>query len=269
MTVHTKKNNSKCTIADALVQLDVESENIFLEIFEVMHTYINFDAATFYLFNSETNTLKKVKSFKQDVEILAGLQIDAGDGLSGWCAESAQTILISDRTKRKSYNPEIDYASFISIPIIQHKTLYGVINLGSFTKSLFSQKDVDVVESTGSILSFIIAHNLLLKKYKEIKTAYIQSVDQLQKLNNQIIPHSTIDKISEETAEVIHGINNSLSIILGNLQCLLIGKNEFNQKSLSRLKRIEAAAKKVADSNMQILNLNSIVNENMKEKLQQ
>ncbi len=266
MTVNIKKNiKSNCSIADALVQLDIDTENLFSDIFEVILTYIKFDAATFYILNFDTNKLEKVKSFKQDVEIFSGLQIEAGDGLSGWCAETARTILISDRTKKKSYNPEADYASFISIPIIKQKTLYGVLNLGSFTKNRFSEKDAAAVEPAGPILSVMVAHYLLLKKYNEIKAAYIQSVEQLQNLNNQIIPNSTADMISEETAEVIHGINNSLSIILGNLQCLLIGENEFNQKSLSRLKRIEAAAKKVADSNIQILNLNSIVNKNMEK----
>ncbi len=252
--------NNKLNLIDNLAQIDLKAEDTYSLIFEQIQKYISFDAATFYVFNSETKKLEKKKSYNQDVEILTGIQIEYGDGLSGWSADSAQPILITDRTKKKSYNPETDFASFLSVPILRSDTLCGVLNLGSFEKKNFTQNHIDEIETASTVISYIIEYCQLSRTYTEIQTAYINSVDQLNSLNNQLVLNSTVDKISSETSEVIHGINNALSIILGNLQCLLIGKNEFNQKSLSRLKRIETAAKKISESNNKILNLNSMVN---------
>ncbi len=247
-------------LLDDLLHVDLTDENLFHKILSCMQNHIKYDAATLYLKNSKTNKLKKIVSIKQDVEILTGLHVDLGDGLSGWSAESATPILIADRTKKKSYNPDIDFASFLSVPILKDDSLYGVLNFGSFTTERFSQEDIKLVESSSTLISKFVDYYELTLQLDELQTAQINSTSQLAELQNQKIIGSTVDEISKETAEVIHGINNSLSIIIGNLQCLLIGKNEFNQKSLARLKRIEIAAKKISVSNNRIMNLNTLVN---------
>lgn len=261
MTSKTREQQlSTYSLIEELYQLDVDSATIFTELFAVVGTHLVFDAATLYILNSETNSLEKVQSINQDVEILSGFQIESGDGLSGWSADSAKSLLISDRTKKKSYNPETDFASFLSIPILRNKILYGVINFGSFTKENFTQEDIHSIEKISPIMSYIITNYQLSNSLDKIKSAYINSVDQLETAKNHKVTDLMVNQISTETSEVIHSINNSLSIILGNLQCLLIGSNEFNQKSLSRLKRIEVAAKKISESNNTIMSLNSLVN---------
>lgn len=266
MTDTTKqKKKPQLSIIDNLIQLDIDAENIFVQVLDRIQKYVKFDAATIFIVNSETEKLEKAKSFKQDVEILTGLQVEFGDGLSGWSAESAQTILIPDRTKKKSFNPDSDYASFLSVPILRNNIIYGVINFGCYTKDTFSNEHIEIIESASPIISYVINYYQLSQKNDKIKSAYINAVDQYNVIKTQLISDSTANTIASETAEVIHGINNSLSIILGNLQCILIGKNEFNQKSLSRLRRIESAAKKIAESNTKILNLNYLVSSKNEE----
>jgi len=260
------KQHDNFSMIGLIEKLDFQTDDVYSQIFSMLHENIPFDAGTLYLFDFDEKKLKKVHTYKQDVEILTGLHVDYGDGLSGWSAESAQTIMIADRTKKKSYNPDTDFASFMSIPILHNSKLYGVINLGSFTKNSFLKSHVNIIESGSSILSMIIEHQSHIKKFNTLKLAYNKSVEQQKVLQEQFISESTAEKFSIETANVIHGINNSLSIILGNLQCLLIGKNELNQKSLSRLKRIEVAAKKISESNEDIMNLNALVSVDSKSK---
>ncbi len=255
-----RKTKQDGNLLDSLMLIDVDSDNLFDAVFELLKEHLKFDAGTIYLLDEKNNKLEKVDYYNQDVEILTGLQIESGDGLSGWSADTAHAIIIADRTKMKSYDPETDFAAFLSVPILKDEKLYGVINLGSFTKNEFVKADIKTIESVAPLLSLLMKHYSLLKKYNSVNETHQESIEYMTSLKKQVVADCTIDEISNETSEVIHGINNSLSIIIGNLQCLLIGKNNFNQKTLSRLKKIETAAKRINDSNNKILNLNSILN---------
>lgn len=258
-----KQNNRIDTqikkLMTSIFEIDINSDSLFNSILLKIRKHIKFDEATCYLFNKNTEQLQKIESLSRDVELLNLLSTEIGSGLSSWSADSAQSILLADRTKRKDFDPENEFASFLSVPIYKNEDLYGVLNFGSYTKDTFTKDDLKLVESISDILVFYYRIYTDSRKISELEKSCSDMQCQHYHNISQTLPQATVESISVGTSEVIHGINNSLSIILGNLQCLLIGASEFNQKTLSRLKRIEVAAKKISDSNNKILKLNSLV----------
>jgi signal transduction histidine kinase len=54
---------------------------------------------------------------------------------------------------------------------------------------------------------------------------------------------------------ISHEVNNSLSVIIGNVQCLLMEKESTDDRSLDRLHRIESAAIKIGVVNKRLLQI--------------
>ncbi len=68
-----------------------------------------------------------------------------------------------------------------------------------------------------------------------------------------------LHEAAQMAASVNHEINNPLSVIVGNVQCLVMEKAATNQKALSRMRRIEAAALRIAKANRRLGQIKSLV----------
>ncbi|HHI03096.1 MAG TPA: hypothetical protein ENL22_06210, partial [candidate division Zixibacteria bacterium] len=67
--------------------------------------------------------------------------------------------------------------------------------------------------------------------------------------------------VRELSVSINHEINNPLSVIVGNIQCLLFIEKNLNEKVKERLKRVEAEAMKIADINHRLLEIDELVSE--------
>jgi K+-sensing histidine kinase KdpD len=57
---------------------------------------------------------------------------------------------------------------------------------------------------------------------------------------------------------ISHEVNNSLSVIIGNVQCLIMEKVATSDQSRDRLQRIESAAVKINTINKRLLQVPSL-----------
>ena len=233
-------------------------------VLKTLKKVVKYDAASLYYYNPEKRELQKIESVGGDVELLTELTGTGGNGLSGFTLETNQPILIADRTKKSNFNPDEDYASFLSVPLFSQEQISGVINFGGHTANKFSETDVTLMRLLASFFALVLEKQVAQTKYANLQTNFQLVTKELQKYTQQGY-ESGFKKITADTAEIIHGINNSLSIILGNIQCLTMSSNEMNQKALSRIKRMEIAAKKIIESNQQLLELHALANNEIQE----
>ena len=254
-------------IAQSVSRIVTESEQgtdipvIFLK---KLKQVIDFDAATIFHYSELTQGLEKITSLGGDVEILESLSLDQGKGLSAWTADSYEPLLIADRSQKRRFNPEEDYACFLSVPLVTSDELLGVINLGSRTPKKFTETDITVLKLIAAIYLPIKKLEQQMKYQRELEASLSAFRDEITSISRKSIDIHMVEKISRDTSAIIHEINNSLSIVLGNIQCILLSKDSFNQKTMARIKRIEEAAKKISESNQQILNLHNLVDTDKK-----
>lgn len=236
-----------------------QKKNGLAEVLQLIQGIVIFDAATLYLLHRDRDRLEKAASLGGRVELLSFLSVGAGQGLSGWAAHNRKPLLLSERSSISSFDPEREYATFLSLPLLAGEELIGVLNLGSSEARAFTDNDVKLLTIVADQLALSIERVNYQKRVKSISSDLQQTREQLQQVQTKKPVADRWGEIAPLVAAINHGINNALSVIVGNVQCLLWEKVAANQKSLSRLRRIESAALQISSLNHKVLELRALV----------
>ncbi len=216
---------------------------------------VAFDAGTVFVFDRETKALIETASLGPRVVALDFFSIDGGQGLTGWTAHSKKPTLLSDRSGRKDFDPDADFASFLSVPLTASDEIIGVINLGSNTPGGFSQEHADMLMTVADHIGLSLEKLAYQRKFEDLCRRTEKILINQGDMETRSVPKERLIEISETIAVINHDINNSLSVLLGNLQCMLLEKTTMDQKTLSRIKRMENATTKLRTANEKILKL--------------
>ncbi len=235
-----------------------QDKNGLVKVLQLMQAVVVFDAATLYLLHRDGDRLEEAASLGGRVELLSFLSVGAGQGLSGWTASNRKPLLLSERSSISSFDPDSEYATFLSLPLLAGEQLIGVLNLGSARARAFTDDDVKLLAIVAGQLALSIERTDYQKRVKSISSDLQQTREQLQQVLATKPVKDRLDEIAPLAAAINHGINNALSVIVGNVQCLLWEKTTANQKSLSRLRRIEGAALQISTWNRKVLELRAL-----------
>lgn len=252
------KINRMIDIAAACRALPQE-KNGWVKVLQLIQGIVIFDAATLYLLHRDRDRLEEVAGLGGRVELLSFLSVGAGRGLSGWTAHNRKPLLLSERSSISSFDPDSEYASFLSLPLLAGEELIGVLNLGSGKARAFTDDDVKLLTIVADQLALSIERVNYQKRVKSIRSDLQQAREQLQQVQTKKPVTDRLGEIAPLAAAINHGINNALSVIVGNVQCLLWEKAAADQKSLSRLRRIESAALQISSLNRKVLELRVMV----------
>ena len=232
-----------------------QGKNGLTKVLQLIQGIVIFDAATLYLLHCERGRLEEVAGLGGRVELLSFLSVGAGRGLSGWTAHNRKPLLLSERSSISSFDPDSEYATFLSLPLLAGEELIGVLNLGSGEARAFTDDDVKLLTIVADQLALSIERADYQKRVKSISSDLRQAREQLQQVQTKTSATDRLGEIAPLAAAINHGINNALSVIVGNVQCLLWEKATSNQKTLSRLRRIESAAMQISSLNRKVLEL--------------
>ncbi|MFH1337009.1 MAG: GAF domain-containing protein [Candidatus Zixiibacteriota bacterium] len=110
-----------------------------------------------------------------------GYRQKKGIGMVGKAAEGGKTILCNDVTKEPSYIPAIaDTLSELCVPIKSGGTVVGVLDVESFSKNMFNQQDVAVLETIADLLASAIKNTQLYNDTRR-KAWRLELVDQINR----------------------------------------------------------------------------------------
>lgn len=236
-----------------------QEKNGLAKVLQLIQGIVVFDAATLYLLHRDRDRLEIAASLGGRVELLSFLSVGAGQGLSGWTAHNRKPLLLSERSSISSFDPDSEYATFLSLPLLAGEELIGVLNLGSGKARAFTDDDVKLLTIVADQLALSIERMNYQKRVKSISSDLQQTREQLQQVQTKKPATDRWGEIAPLAAGINHGINNALSVIVGNVQCLLWERVAANQKSLSRLRRIESAALQISSLNHKVLELRALV----------
>ncbi len=237
-----------------------DTRQTYVEVLELIQRIVPHDAATLYLLDSDGEHLAEKATVGKRVEIMSFLSLGTGKGLSGWSARSKKPVLLNERSNRGNFDPAHDFATVMSVPLLVEDDVLGVLNLGCRKPRALDEKHVALM--TIVVNQFAVAIERLAHKEKmEAKSRELEQVhEELRTIREKITTAERLSALAEDSVSINHEINNPLSVIIGNVQCILMQKSVPDQKALSRLKRIEAAAIKISEVNRRLLRIDSQVN---------
>jgi signal transduction protein with GAF and PtsI domain len=261
----TRHINALGEIAELCLR-EAPSSKMYASLLRLVKEIIPCDAASLFLFNSATDELEEIASVGGTVHPLDFLDLSLGKGLTSWTALNLKPIVLLDRSGKRHFDPVHDFASFISVPILDGKSPLGVMNLGAKTGNGLAQDDV--------ISAQAVARNLLLGLERQRLAKSVAELEkQITELKTQVESAKRSNEISDKVGEVVgrlskahNEINNALEVIVGNIECLVLEKTAANQKTQSRLKRTEQAAIRISHANRVLLTIEQCLGDNSKTR---
>ena len=129
------------------------------------------------------------------------VKIPFNTGVTGWVATHRQPLRIKDVTKESRYisiNNRI--RSEMAIPLIYRNEVLGVLNVESNQPDAYSENDEEMLGTLGGSLAAIIAHSLLLEKFRQ----QVEFDRVLYEITSKIRRTSNVNTILETTVNEIN-----------------------------------------------------------------
>ncbi|MDQ7052439.1 MAG: GAF domain-containing protein [candidate division KSB1 bacterium] len=113
----------------------------FSECLSALAEQVEFEAATLYLILRGSKMLHRVADYNGGVNFIDRVRFDHGYGLSAWVAQKQRPIYLPDihRGSRHGHKP---IRSYLSLPIILHDELVGVINFAHTKPHAFERTEM-------------------------------------------------------------------------------------------------------------------------------
>jgi len=155
---------------------------------------------------------------------------------------------------RKKANYVVMNTTILSILIIILAIIIGVIVSIRIYRSIVHPLRIlcDGVEKFGKAELY---HHIELKsknEFSELADAFNKMVENIKKLESQIVQVDRLSSIGQLAGGIAHEINNPLSGVLGQTQ-IILEKLEPNNPVLENVKKIERAAKRCKESISKLL----------------
>jgi GAF domain-containing protein len=129
------------------------------------------------------------------------VKIPFNTGVTGWVATHRQPLRIKDVTKETRYigiNNRI--RSEMAIPLLYRNEVLGVLNVESTQPDAYSENDEEMLGTLGGSLAAIIAHSLLLEKFRQ----QVEFDRVLYEITSKFRRTSNINTILETTVNEIN-----------------------------------------------------------------
>ena len=226
-----------------------------------MRDLLDFQAATVYLWDDDADGLVEKLVIGAKVELVDFLSFDGGPGASGWAMHEGQPLLLAQRRQGRPRENECTFGTFLSLPLVIGQTVLGVLNLGYDQERAISEPEVNRLNPIMSLMTLLIQQAQLRATSKHLRSELAKVGQELLNARHGLTALKKVARAAKTAEMVVHGINNPLSVIIGNVQCLIAERAVANQKGLGRLRRIEEAALEVAQVNRQLLKIHGMADD--------
>jgi PAS domain S-box-containing protein len=200
-------------------------ESAWGKIIEIMGAGLDWDAATFWLVDKQSQMLEGLKTWHDPMKNLAGCEarpaLARGMGLPGRVWQSEKPIWISDIVKEAStlqISVEENVRAVFGFPIKLRNEVLGVIEF--FSTTVRAPND-DVLKTVQAIAGEIGQFAERMRAEVALRQSEEHLRNQAQQLEQQLLASGRLVAVGELTASMAHEFNNPLGIILGFAQGLL------------------------------------------------
>ena len=197
------------------------------KLLEALGSGLEWEAAAFWLVNSESHMLQCVRSWSHPAKELAACgerpPLAHGRGLPGRVWQTEAPIWIADLASgaadlQTSYSGIRDVRAVFAFPIKMRGEVLGVVELLS---SLVREADADVLRTVREIGGEVGQFTERMRTEAALRESEEHLRTQAQQLEQQLLVSGRLVAVGELTASMAHEFNNPLGIILGFAQGLL------------------------------------------------
>lgn len=236
---------------------DIETFRVTLK---KIHEVVPFEHATFYLYDEENKELRDMVTIGEKVEPLDFIPFDIGFGFSAWAAKQNQPVYLAN-LKSTDRPDEKQIGSFLVLPLRAQDRLIGVISIGCRRQNGFRDQDIKLLKILAGQIAVSADRIIYQRRLEEKHEALNKTKKQLLLAQKRLISDERLSAVRELSVSINHEINNPLSVIIGNIQCLLFIEKNLSESTVSRLKCMEHESLRIAEINRRLLKIDELVSE--------
>jgi signal transduction histidine kinase len=133
------------------------------------------------------------------------VELAIGEGVAGWVAQHAEPAVVPDKWNddRYRYIPALrgeDYASLVSVPMLAHGRVVGVLNVHSKQQRSYGERDLALLTQVANLLARTIEKALLynrLAEREEMLEAFAARTVEAQELERRRLAGEIHDGIGQ------------------------------------------------------------------------
>ena len=148
------------------------------------------------------------------------------------------------------------YSSSVSLPLLGGDELLGFLCFGTRTGPAFDETARQWAEVATALVACGLQHHhdqaALASMRRQLAEVGRPSPDR----PSDTAAADRLHTAAELAATINHQINNPLAVIVGNVQCLLLEGDVYDDKARERMTLIEKAALKISEVNRKLSNIN-------------
>lgn len=244
--------------------LDNATEEKLTSVLGALRRLVGFDAATVYLINTKSKKLCAAATLLNPVDLGADSSGDPTD--PGFWEESSEAPVSMSVVSAAAFGSVDSRAHVLSAPMIVQERLNGLLNLAFITDDSPSQEAIRLAGVMGGQMASAVERC----QYRNKLTALYETLSKLETTQRLALKPvarlQNLDEAHDMLVSISHEVNNSLSVIIGNVQCLLMDKESTDDRRMDRLHRIESAAVKIGTVNKRLLQIPAITDRNDKNQ---
>lgn len=242
-----------------------------MEALDILRAAVRYDAATLYAYD-ESRALQEVA---QVDGIVRPTDYTSKENPVAE-ADRGSIMATGSRTpmyRSAAYQPpdqQDEFLATISVPLLVPDNVVGVLSLGRLRANAFDELDKGLLSLVADLLAAkmqarTVAADIQERERRLAEAQVVQREAQESRESREPRESRESSAASERlfaaadlATSINHQINNPLAVIIGNIQCMLLGNQFDDEKTLSRFKVIEKAALKIADVNKKLININRL-----------
>ncbi|RKX21770.1 MAG: hypothetical protein DRP51_03675 [Candidatus Zixiibacteriota bacterium] len=231
-----------------------------LKVMERINEVIPFTSAIVYFLDINEVKYKKEIAIGPEFEPAELLKTNSSERFSAWAIGIQNPLILSNEGLNNRLAGS-GIGSLLAVPLRIENRPIGLICITHSETEYFRDHDVKLFS--------MLAHQIAISRERSIYRLELEDrnreLEKAQKMleltKERLINDERLMAVRELSVSINHEINNPLSVIVGNIQCLLFIEKNLNEKVKERLKRVEAEAMKIADINHRLLEIDELVSE--------
>jgi K+-sensing histidine kinase KdpD len=185
--------------------------------------------------------------FDENLEVTLQVMHTEDDTLKGTLLELEEDLFVGLRRKRKLVAAYLSFASdppqhSFTLPLRLGDQIFGAI--------------IGLQEGERTV----IAEDAFLDAFSSLLSLQLAATGQAggdKTADRELLDQERLAAVIEMAVTVNHEINNPLTAILGNVQLLLLKREDLDEELQGKLKTIEQSAMKIKDVTQRLMKLNS------------
>jgi signal transduction histidine kinase len=227
-------------------------------VLELIQRIIPFDAATLFTADPLTGRLEIQACLGEEVALpgFLSFQVDPSAGNDSF---PRKPVVYNAESCPVDFDSDAPYEATMIVPLLIEGAIIGVLNLGSYSSGVLVERHLKLMSIVADQLAVSIERLSRMAEIQSHHRELEQAHRQLRENQRQIIDAEKLAAAVSLAASINHEINNPLSVIVGQVQCLMVEDHDFDARTIERLQRVEQAAIRIGEINRRLLKIDSVV----------